>query len=209
MDAEFPIESAPKHHALLGLLLFTLTVFNMTVYGFVLVSVKEISKKQSTFILLFSHGMADMGVMAQLVWISIEIITYSRVPVPWYLDNVLLKTFFKASNYHFIVIAINRAHCILFPMSYATIWKQKVFMAACILCWACGLTEALCYTYAVKVDPRAFIIHNLERMTFSRLRWDVEGADFLNKAEMYYYLCIVILAIIIYLLVLIKLLLAK
>ncbi|KAI1718314.1 serpentine type 7TM GPCR chemoreceptor srt domain-containing protein [Ditylenchus destructor] len=97
----------------------------------VIVVVKKMSKQQSTFILIFSQGLADMGLLLQVIWFSVELITYARVQVPWYLDNAIYKDkeMVRLSSYKFIIILglLDSSQLVIHAMSGVFTIAQSTF----------------------------------------------------------------------------------
>ncbi|KAI1705158.1 serpentine type 7TM GPCR chemoreceptor srx domain-containing protein [Ditylenchus destructor] len=174
----------PDNYLLLGIALFVFSAANLVIYGVVQIAVKRIATRHHTFILLFSHGIADIGFLTQMVWLSLEIIFQYRLLVPLKLDTFMLRLFGRSSNYHYLMIALNRAHSLLFPFSYTHFWnRRRSVIVSSLLCWALGTLHSIYVVYIFEVDDKARVIHMPSVLSFSLIDVTAKGGEASTRLE--------------------------
>ncbi|KAI1718225.1 hypothetical protein DdX_06645 [Ditylenchus destructor] len=188
--------------ALLGSVMLLCSGLPMCLYFYVLCSVYKTAHKYNTFILIFSHGVADMCVLIQILWLSLEIICGQLVPVPDRINNYILRVSFKTAQLNFILIALNRAHSILSPLTYTRIWTRKFSIGSVLFCWSCVIIVYF-YIYIINsFTDIPMLLHSIDKLGFTQ-KYTTSQTP--SQVDRYLYLGVILASMAVYTLALLKL----
>uniref|UniRef100_A0A915ET95 receptor protein-tyrosine kinase n=1 Tax=Ditylenchus dipsaci TaxID=166011 RepID=A0A915ET95_9BILA len=113
----------------LGAILLVYSSMSALFYCITLVPLYRLSKKDNynMFILFFSHGIASTFVLAEYLWLSVEIIFQQRLMISGMSTTLINRFFFQAAEVHLIIIAINRVHSVCAPITFTKFWTKSQY----------------------------------------------------------------------------------
>ncbi|KAI1694328.1 serpentine type 7TM GPCR chemoreceptor srx domain-containing protein [Ditylenchus destructor] len=150
-----------------GLILLLLSVSFTIFYIYTLIALHRVSKKNSTFILFFSQGIAHILILPQFLWLSLEVLSRTKTPLPNISEALILQLPTLVSQIHIILIPLNRAHAVFFPLSYEKFWTRRFSLTSALLSWICGFSLAIYSVYGVQAPDTVFGSHDAEKIALS------------------------------------------
>ncbi|KAI1707269.1 hypothetical protein Ddc_14926 [Ditylenchus destructor] len=158
---------AAQTRTLVAIAMLLLTTLCTLFYILVIVAVWRLARRNSTFMLFFSHGISDILGLIQFIWLSIEVIVQYRVPISNNITTLLIRLSYFSMFFHVFAIAVNRGHSVFMPMYYECFWSQRITLFCVAFCWLLGLILDIYFVYLVGGSDRELYTHRIDTLSIS------------------------------------------
>lgn len=114
-------------------------------YAVVMVAIYRVSRQMSPFILFLSHGCADLGLLLLMPLMPyVEQLGGFHIFADPQLEFFLFQSCLIAAYLHIVLIAINRGHSMLAPLSYSRVWTRRACYQSAFIVWMVNIAVVAC-----------------------------------------------------------------
>jgi hypothetical protein len=155
-----------------SLLIFASTIA-IVYYLFVLRAIFRVSKVYPTFLIFFSQGIGEVGLLLNLMWLGIDILIGPSIMFHHSkIYSIVQNLATRPTLYYYLLVALTRLCAVRFPTFFRLHATKRLTICACVFVWFVMWCEVI-ILHILPYPVDAYINHNIELYAITSLNLTV------------------------------------